>query len=350
MEKTDNRSIQNKKKHNDGLDLLRIVAMFGVIWVHLSMYLPISEDNLVFFIWGGHGVQVFFVLSGYFAAISLYEKNDWKDYYKKRILRIIPPYYTIIIILILWNILVRKDVPDIFGLKWLRLFFGLNTILPSNDYEVWNNPYGWWTMSSFIWFYIGAPILMKFITNLKRAVLFVPISLGVWIAWKFMILLIFSNVSGLDNINMLSGASPFASLIYFALGILTFFALKEKKDLFIGVGLIALSIIGILIHRNAWTWAAITSILVMFFYRYQVDFHGKCKYIVQFLGKHSFNIYLVHVLAFEISWEFVSRMFEGNILYILWGGVALINIILLASVLHMVTNCVALICTRRGIK
>lgn len=97
-----------KKTHNDGLDLLRVASMLGVIWVHLSIYLPIPDDKRIFFVEGAYGVQIFFVLSGYLAAFSLYKKLDWREYYKKRALRIIPPYYTVIIIAMFWSFLQKK--------------------------------------------------------------------------------------------------------------------------------------------------------------------------------------------------------------------------------------------------
>ena len=330
-------TVQNRVL-NDGLDLLRIAAMFAVIWVHLSMYLPIPDDKRFIFSWGGYGVQVFFTLSGYLAAVSLHGNNDWKGYYKKRVVRILPPYYTIIIIAMIWNMFARDSIPDIFGLKWIRFFLGLNTILPSNDYEIWNNPYGWWTMSSFIWFYILAPVLMKHIKNIKWAAVFVPISLIAWVVWKVVISYLFGGVKDLDDVNMLSGASPFGMLIYFAFGILAFYAVKEKKELLTGFGLISFAIIGILINRDAWAYSAITGVIIILCNRYPITLKGKWKATVQFLGSHSFNVYLVHLLAFEMSWKFVCMFAKGNILYLFWGVFAVGILILLSCILNVVTK------------
>lgn len=238
----------------------------------------------------------------------------------------------------------KKVVADIFGLKWLRFFLGLNTILPSNNYEIWNNPYGWWTMSAFIWFYAMAPFLMKFVNNWKKAVLFVPVSLGSWITWKLIMRVLFGNINGLDDINTLSGASPFGTLIYFALGILEFMAIKEKKNFFTVIGLFVFAIVGVVIHRNAWTVAAFSGILIILFNQYPVVLKGRFKSIVQFFGKHSFNIYLVHLLAFEISWKIVSSLFDRSVLYLMWVLSSVVLIALLAGMLNFITSKILALC------
>ena len=54
-----------QRRYNVGLDFIRIFAMLAVILVHLTIYLPIPDRIRSFFMWGGAGVQCFFVLSGF---------------------------------------------------------------------------------------------------------------------------------------------------------------------------------------------------------------------------------------------------------------------------------------------
>lgn len=122
------------KKHNIGLDYIRIFAMLSVILVHLGGYLAVPEGILPLFSWGSAGVQFFFVLSGYLAA-SAFQRVKTIDYYIKRGLRIIPAYYLIIILAIAYNVFVTSDIsPDIYYIGWLRYFWGLNMIIPSTNY------------------------------------------------------------------------------------------------------------------------------------------------------------------------------------------------------------------------
>ena len=108
--------------------------------INLTIYLPVPDRISPFFTWGGRGVQWFFVLSGYFACHSFIPKTGIASYYKKRAICILPSYYVAIIVIMLFYHLVLSDVtPDIFGIGWLRYFLGLNTVLPSTNYDLWNN-------------------------------------------------------------------------------------------------------------------------------------------------------------------------------------------------------------------
>lgn len=42
-----------QKRYNVGLDFIRIFAMLAVIWVHLTVYLPVPDRIRPFFTWGG---------------------------------------------------------------------------------------------------------------------------------------------------------------------------------------------------------------------------------------------------------------------------------------------------------
>ena len=218
------------KNHNIGLDYMRIFAMASVILVHIGAYLDLPENIRPLFSWGAGGVHFFFVLSGYLAATTFQRGIKAIDYYIKRGLRIIPAYYTIIILAIFYNIFIVSDVSaDIYYIGWLRYFLGLNMIIPSANYALWNNLYGLWTMSCFIWFYVFAPIIFKNVQSLKKALLFLIVSIGIAGVWKKVIMLTFSQNSMLEKLDVLSGGSPFGMLYQFAIGILVFFIIKENK-------------------------------------------------------------------------------------------------------------------------
>jgi len=81
------------------LDGLRAVAVLGVLCDHFAVRTP------EWLPWGQMGVRFFFILSGFFATLSLWRAKErmeaahgsvWgvvKDYYAKRLLRIGPAYY-----------------------------------------------------------------------------------------------------------------------------------------------------------------------------------------------------------------------------------------------------------------
>ncbi len=85
---------KNKSKKRKGLDALRGVAIIGIVLYHLF---PSSVPG------GFLGVPLFFVLSGYLMFVT--SEHSWENgnfhigsYYKKRIKKILPPLFTMVMI------------------------------------------------------------------------------------------------------------------------------------------------------------------------------------------------------------------------------------------------------------
>ncbi len=89
------------KKNYFELDLVRAVAILLVVFFHLNQkvfHLPDTSYLGLFFNWGWHGVDLFFVLSGFLIGGQIIEDNfegrfTFKRFYLKRVLRTFPPYY-----------------------------------------------------------------------------------------------------------------------------------------------------------------------------------------------------------------------------------------------------------------
>lgn len=94
-------------RHNPWLDLLRTLAIFLVLLRHgtrtgASGFSEGFLGNL--FVNGWVGVDLFFVLSGYLIASGLIRRSGAnsrlfsKDYFRDRILRIVPAYYAVLVL------------------------------------------------------------------------------------------------------------------------------------------------------------------------------------------------------------------------------------------------------------
>jgi peptidoglycan/LPS O-acetylase OafA/YrhL len=98
------------------LDGVRAVAILGVIGRH---YFPLSTMLFKIPEFGWSGVELFFVLSGFLiTSILLQLKNRPRAYeifYVRRILRIFPPYYAVMAIVMLIALTRHDDV------KWSRI-------------------------------------------------------------------------------------------------------------------------------------------------------------------------------------------------------------------------------------
>lgn len=325
------------KRYNIGLDFIRIFSMLAVLLVHLTIYLPVPDRIRPFFAWGGAGVQCFFVLSGYLTCHSFIPKTGIASYYKKRAIRILPSYYVAIIAMMLFHHIILSDVtPDIFRIGWIRYFLGLNTMLPSANYNLWNNAYGLWTMSCFIWFYIIAPVIFKFVKSLKGAIVFWLMSFVISLIWKICIYAIFSNVAGIQSLDVLTGASPFGVLYQFAIGILVYYFLKEKK-LFEGIIVLSLiSACGLIANRNIFIWCSLCGLAIIAFENMNIILPSRLQNLIKIVGKESFHIYLSHLLSFAISWSIMDNLImkDSILKYILWAFISVMIVIILCFLMR----------------
>src|SRR5947208_4381885 len=102
----------NALKYMKQLDGLRAMAVLAVLWTH---YLP--EEYWLFGIyWGGFGVRLFFVLSGFLITGILLKSQQYviqgkqcslfaiRQFYIRRFLRIFPLYYVILALTVLMAI------------------------------------------------------------------------------------------------------------------------------------------------------------------------------------------------------------------------------------------------------
>lgn len=82
------------KHKNVALDELRILAALMVLGVHTGQKVDLGDAAAV----GAQGVQLFFVLSGYLAAASTSRHPEPLPYYQRRIRRILPLYWLVLVL------------------------------------------------------------------------------------------------------------------------------------------------------------------------------------------------------------------------------------------------------------
>ena len=161
------------KQKYEHIQLLRALACIGVFITHLAPRLGATGKAAWLANQGAAGVYLFFVLSGYLACcdrkLPTAGKKELLTYYKKRLVRILPLYYAVILYNILLHGLILKDIPaDPQGLYWLRYFFLTNSMIPApNDF--WGNLSATWTISLFAAFYLLVPVFVRLIRGCTSA-------------------------------------------------------------------------------------------------------------------------------------------------------------------------------------
>lgn len=275
----------NKNKNKIiALQLSRIIACLMVFIVHLGQYLELKGIVRQFTDFGRFGVQLFFIMSGYLAAISLSKKVDTKTYYKKRAIKILPLYYFSILFLFIYHSILNSYfsyIPnDPYHLYWLRYIFLLNGFLPSKTFDFWNNLGITWTIPIFVFFYLIIPLLMKKIKGIKSS-------------------LIILIITYLISLNPFYKCTIIEYLYIFFIGIFIFFCNKEKKNNECTLFFTIIAIIRLILEQIP--YVELLAIIIIVSTNIIIKASKKTQKIIDILDEHSYTLYLVHgIVIYEI--------------------------------------------------
>jgi peptidoglycan/LPS O-acetylase OafA/YrhL len=102
-----------KTRRFRGLDGLRALAIAAVVWHHSEKALPITLASRGFL-----GVDLFFVLSGFLICTLLLRERSktgrisLADFWIRRILRLVPAYYCLLLALVIAYLVLKPGDPD----------------------------------------------------------------------------------------------------------------------------------------------------------------------------------------------------------------------------------------------
>lgn len=183
--------IEVDSKRVFGLDALRAFAIFCVMQGHAGFLLSDTTFDGLANLPLPHGVDIFFILSGFLIGksfISYLERHDNRigstkilTFYARTALRILPNYFFLLLINYL---LVRFQVisgnTETFPI-WRFATFTQNLFTPFWDFywESWSLPVQWW-------FYIFFPLLLVMLSRFSKPKKFIP--------WLCVFFIIFSIV------------------------------------------------------------------------------------------------------------------------------------------------------------
>ena len=278
------------------MQILRVFACFGVFLCHFAQRTHIGGMVGRAFAFQMYCVQMFLMISGFFAAKSLSHNNpDWRLYYKKRFIRIAPLYYSVILWFFisenLLNLFIHQIPPDEYHLGWLRYIFLLNGFVNSDSY-FWSNLGATWTIPVFAFFYLIAPFVCKHLKGYKSAFCFWLLS---YILFHF--------------ISKLYSCTIVDNLSYAFLGIACYYAFRDSMGPQICILLQTFSIALLVLYDKPLDASLLLfgSIVILCALS---DGHAqklspRLKRIISVLDEHSFTLYLVHCLVLI---SFVDRM------------------------------------------
>lgn len=241
-----------------------------------------------------------------------------REFYKKRALRIVPEYWTALIVYWLTEVGIcmfdgrlveavgHYDSP--YGIRFLRYFTFTNCLIPSNHDRLWNNPNAWWIMSSFMVFYLLAPLFYKLFHRFYSAM--VALIVLMYCTPKFRLLLEQFLGSRLDtsvyDVDAFRERFPFFHLYCFFLGIVLYLAVREGRQ-FLYV-LWILFLLGIN-DMGAYRWENVLTLCVLGALQCEIHPGEKVKRVIMFLSEGSFSVYCIHVWVLE---RFVAPILGGQ--------------------------------------
>lgn len=148
---------------------LRFIAALGVVFCHFETVIAPIGDHHFWYVLGGNGVALFFVLSGFVIAGSLASRRQsYRDYAVHRFARIVPVYWLSLLATLLlfmfagWQYSAAESMNPT-NAERIRSFlinaFAIQAWFPNTVIQqFWNAPA--WSISSELFFYLCAPIIL----------------------------------------------------------------------------------------------------------------------------------------------------------------------------------------------
>lgn len=292
------------KQYNSNLDIVRILAAIMVLLVHVGQKVGGRWQEVTFF--GQYGVQIFFVMSGYLGMKSLECGQSVKEYYRHRIVRIVPLYYLVLCLRylydLIWYLVVERwTLSNVLcgpcSFRYFRYFLFLNMFVPSDDWALWNNRNNTWTMCSFAFFYLMAPWIYKLIKRFWKAVMLLAISLAITPLWIRFLQKVLEDYPNGSELNTFCGQNPISELYVFLFGVTLYYAVKENKLFLYGMFL------AVLLMVTQFQWHAVeivAGVIVLLAIALPAICLFDLEKTVRKAAKMSFALYLIHPMTLSI--------------------------------------------------
>jgi len=298
-------SVYKKNNRIDSLQWLRAIAAFWVLITHVYQQLGLQPRGYIYS--GQWGVDVFFILSGFIIFFTTEDGSNWKEFAKKRVLRIFPLYLSCLVLYYLFFHLTANIILP--PLQWFQNILmmpfseaiGYHSLLVG---QAWSTCYE-------LYFYFMITLLL--LLGIKKQWL-VPLLLG--------ILVIGLGVSRMEKYTQCGFVRYIISLVskhhnlMFVLGVVISIILNKitppilcdkslKRTTYCLIGFSVLIIVYALMLRcryNFYLSLGISAIIFMSFFIFQsvLEKTGIINRIMTYLGDISYSVYLLHYLIIRI--------------------------------------------------
>jgi peptidoglycan/LPS O-acetylase OafA/YrhL len=313
---------ENKLKHIIQIDGLRCFAVLGVLISHFIIYYLSNESlkTLPF----GSGVNLFYVISGYLITTILLNKKqeiedktttlkmEIKNFFAKRVLRIFPLYYIVILFILVFN---YDEVQSYF---LYLVTYTTNIYMTFSNTYIGNNTH-LWSLAVEEQFYLIWPFVIFLINKkyLLRTILFLILS-SLFSKYYFFNCTAYQIGTNAFLTSCFDSLGMGALLAYLQLYNVTLFEklLNKKTVLFLIISYIILFLYPSILSDSLKPVLNNFSTSLIYFFivgiAAQNKFNGITKYALEnkvslYLGKISYGIYIIHNFMPEMFYDFFAR-------------------------------------------
>lgn len=293
------------------MDVIRLLSMLGIVYYHMviSLYLcgirqyesirPLFENKNMHV--ATVGVGLFFMISG--AGLMLSTKNSAKlnllDYFKKRVLKILIPFYVVyILFLITFMLLTHQGLSAVYEgnahpLTFIFTLLGMDAYVSSFGIDTFSLGIGEWFLGALVLMYIIFPILRWGLLKNKW------ITLGIMTVYYIIILIVYPLF---PFANTVPGYVNFLCKVYeFFLGmflIIVIDQIPQRLRLIISVPLVLLFLfIPVAIPVNQNLLILIENLSFFLFFAGLEGLFNKIPRVINvvvFLCGYSYEFFLIH--------------------------------------------------------
>lgn len=310
------------------VDFLKGFSIFTIIVYHLlqSLHMPGLGGKLIAF--GGTGIHLFILLSGFGLYLShIYKPVSYVGFIKKRIIKVYFPYIVIVLISALITFVLpiyKSSYYAFFGHVFLYKMFD-ESIMGSYGYPLW-------FVSMIIQFYVAFSVL-TYLKEKTNNTVFIAVSFIVSICWIAFVVFIGKESERVWN-------SFFLSYLWeFSIGMVlaeaysrnnNLFELNTKRNNLFIVGVVNCALYAGLALKGGDVGKMINDIPALIGYTsiaiWIYQFRSKLiNSFMLFTGKISYSLYLLHTLV-----QLIMLYYLGNVNIYLALVLALILVYMLA--------------------
>lgn len=297
------------------IDFAKGYAIFTIVCYHALQRVELSALLQKAIVFGGTGVHLFFLLSGFGLALSK-TSDSALHFYKRRLVKVWLPYVLALTISLLAAIIFGL-FPDRFD-AWLA-GVGLYQMFSEKYIESFGGHF--WFISAIIQFYLAFPFLLWLKRKMDSQSLFFGIALAVSVAWWLIVYFLGKGDSRVWN-------SFFLQFLWeFALGMVLGDGTRRTVQgtrhfwnhawwIYLPIALIFSGIMILMILKMGDAGRVFNDIPALvgyaafsvFFFQIGDKFLPLLKRFFLWVGSISYSLYLVHILVLEIYLRLLHLM------------------------------------------